>query len=88
MMRIHTHDHVLRFRFESDTRKEIAHVVDLAAFEGFGECSCEDFQYRVMPAIVRDGIGYAGRRCKHLLAAREHLAQQVIDRIRESEDLS
>jgi hypothetical protein len=86
MMAIHHHDHVLRFRFESTTRPEIAHVVDLGAFEGFGECSCEDFQYRLLPKLLRkecDGLV----RCKHLLAARAHLADQVISRILESENL-
>ena len=84
MMKIHPHDHVLRFRFESDTRKEIAHVVDLAGFHGFGECSCEDFQYRILPALHR---GEAANRCKHLVAAREELARLVIARIMESENL-
>lgn len=84
MMKISAHDHVLRFRFESDTRKEIAHVVDLAGFGGFGECSCEDFQYRILPLLHR---GEAANRCKHLVAAREHLAAQVIARIMESESL-
>lgn len=86
MMLIHPHDHVLRFRFESSTRPEIAHVVDLGAFEGFGECSCEDFQYRTLAKLLRserEGL----TRCKHLLAARAHLADQVISRIIESENL-
>lgn len=84
MMKIHPYDHVLRFRFESDTRKEIAHVVDLAAWNGFGECSCEDFQYRVLPLLHR---GEAATRCKHLVAAREHLLGMVISRIMEGEQL-
>jgi hypothetical protein len=84
-MKIHPYDHVLRFRFESDTRPEIAHVVDLSAFGGFGECSCEDFQYRILPELLREGREI--KRCKHLLAARDFLAGQVISRIIESENL-
>ncbi len=83
-MSIHPHDNILRFRFTSDTRPDIAHVVDLGGFGGFGECSCEDFQYRILPVLVRlepgtrpDGL----KRCKHILAAREHLADQVIARV-------
>jgi len=84
-MKIHSHDHVLRFRFESDTRPEIAHVVDLASFGGFGECSCEDYQYRILPVVMKGGTGMA--RCKHLVAAREHLASMIISRIIESEKI-
>lgn len=80
-MSIHPHDHILRYRFTSDTRADIAHVVDLGEFEGFGECSCEDFQYRILPSLVRNVDPSTLKRCKHLLAAREHLADQVISRI-------
>lgn len=83
-MKIYPYDHVLRFRFESDTRPDIAHVVDLAGLAGFGECSCEDFQYRILPARMR---GEQSARCKHIEAARQHLATMVIARIIESEKL-
>lgn len=79
-MTMHPHDNVLRFRFESEARPDISHVVDLGAFNGFGECSCEDFQFRLLPALSR-GLAATGARCKHLLAAREALLSQVIDRI-------
>lgn len=79
-MTMHPHDHILRYRFESEARPDISHVVDLGAFGGFGECSCEDFQYRLLPALSRN-LPPTGNRCKHLLAAREALLAQVIDRI-------
>jgi hypothetical protein len=83
-MKIFPYDHVLRFRFESEGRPDIAHVCDLAAFDGFGECSCEDFIYRLRPVLCRDGaVGL--KRCKHLLVAREHLLDQVVSRIVEGE---
>ena len=81
-MKIYPHDHILRFRFESETRPDIGHVVDLGAYDGFGECSCEDFCYRVRPALMRRE---ATTRCKHLVAAREYLVNQVIERITEGE---
>lgn len=80
MMIMHPYDHILRYRFESATRPDIAHVVDLGAFHGFGECSCEDFVYRIRPALESDGPADL-KRCKHLIQAREHLLNQVIDRI-------
>lgn len=83
-MSIFPYDHVLRFRFESEKRPDVAHVVDLGAFDGFGECSCEDFIYRIRPALTRDG-SRGLTRCKHLQAARDHLVSQVIARIVEAE---
>jgi hypothetical protein len=84
----------LRYRFESVTRPEIAHVVDLGAFDGFGECSCEDFGYRVLPKLLWNRNPRLSqlhvtdettlKRCKHLLAARESLLDQFISRISES----
>lgn len=93
-MIMHSHDHILRFRFESVLRPEIAHVVDLGGFDGFGECSCEDFAFRALPVLVRNRNPHtplsavtdetAVRRCKHILAAREALLDQVISRITDS----
>lgn len=80
-MIIEPYDHILRFRLTSDNRADISHVVDLGEKAGFGECSCEDYQYRIAPALTR---GETPTRCKHLLAAREHLVNLVIDRIMHS----
>lgn len=81
-MTLHPHDHVLRFRFTSDSRKDIAHVVDLGEFDGFGECSCEDYTFRILPQLVRGEI--PATKCKHILAAREHLTNELISRITNS----
>jgi len=78
-MTIHPHDHILRFRFTSDSRADVAHVVDLGEFQGFGECSCEDFTFRLLPALTRGEK--PAFRCKHILAAREHLTDQLISRV-------
>lgn len=93
-MIMHAHDHVLRYRFESALRPEIAHVVDLGSFDGFGECSCEDFVYRVLPTVLKNRSNHTAldditdetvlKRCKHLVAAREALLDQVIRRISDS----
>ena len=93
-MNMHPHDHVLRYRFDSVLRPDIAHVVDLGSFDGFGECSCEDFQYRILPTLLRNRNPHTPlsvvtdetglKRCKHLLAAREDLLNQVIRRISDS----
>lgn len=93
-MIMHPHDHILRFRFESVLRPEIAHVADLGSFDGFGECSCEDFTFRVLPVLVKNRHPRTRllavkdetslKRCKHILAAREALLDQVIRRISDS----
>lgn len=89
-MRVIPHDHILRFRFESETRPDIGHVVDLGGYAGFGECSCEDFCFRVRPVLAartRNGLNEFEdvKRCKHLVAAREHLLRQLIERVTEGE---
>jgi len=81
-MIIEQYDHILRFRFTSQNRPEISHIVDLGEFDGFGECSCEDFQYRIAPALTKGERPAA--RCKHLIAAREHLLNLVINRVSNS----
>lgn len=73
------HDHVLRFRVQSDARPEIEHVVDLGSFDGFGRCSCENFEFRLMPELMEGRTPPA--RCKHLIQARDHLVDEVIARI-------
>lgn len=72
------HDSILRWRVSSLTRGDIEHVVDLGAWRGNGECSCEHFQFRLMP-FLRDGnpIGQATR-CGHIVAAREAFLNHVI----------
>lgn len=95
-MNLYPHDHILRYRFDSEARPDIAHVVDLGAFGGFGECSCEDFVFRIRPELCSNRHGNTPsydvtdesklRRCKHLIAAREHLLNQVIARVCDGEN--
>lgn len=72
------HDGILRWRVASRTRGEIEHVVDLGKWGGNGECSCEHFQYRLLP-FLRDGnpAGQATR-CGHIVAAREAFLNHVL----------
>lgn len=67
---IQPYDNPLRFLIQSGSRAEVSFLVDLAE----EECSCEDWQFRSQ--------GTAGYRCKHVLAAREHLLNLVIDRLK------
>lgn len=69
-----------RWTVASDTRAGEVHMVDVSAFLGFGECSCEHFQYRLLP-MVKDGRQALQPRCKHIIAAREAFADLMIQHL-------
>lgn len=82
-MIVRPHDHVLRFQVASETQgDDVHHVVDLGAFKGHGRCSCQHFEFRILPELE------AGRivgHCKHIEACRDFLADEVIQRVLETE---
>jgi hypothetical protein len=79
----------LRYRFPSRTAGDEDHVVDLAANDGNGECSCSDFTFRRGPnyhktkEIVHyytDEEGRVGKECTqcwHVHQALLHLATTI-----------
>lgn len=75
----HLHDNVLRWRVTSNTRPDISHLVDLAAWTGNGACSCEHFEFRLAP-LLKDGAarGTQATRCGHILVARDAFANHMI----------
>ncbi len=77
-MNVIPHDHVLRFRVTSDSQPEVEHVVDLGAFVGHGRCSCQHFEFRILPDVE---AGRVAGRCKHIQAARDYLADEVIGQV-------
>ncbi len=56
------------------------HLVDLLAYNGAGECACEDWRYR-RKAIIEQGATDQQRYCRHVAAAREFMLNDVIQRI-------
>lgn len=60
----------LRFHVESVSKPEEPHLVDLAANNGFGACSCQDFTLR-REAFLASGAPPQTNRtaCAHLRAA-------------------
>jgi hypothetical protein len=72
---------VTRYVFFSDSRKSIAHIVDLLD----GECSCEQFQFRIKPLLERGviDVGDSVSKCKHIKKARDLLCDQVIEQMKE-----
>jgi len=67
---------LLRFLVRSSTTSE-EYLVDLAALNGNGSCTCKDFQCRIEPKLSR-GQKPPRYLCKHLRAAREHLTNMLI----------
>lgn len=78
-------DGTIPFRYIVESRSDDGeHVVDLTARNGYGACSCKDFETRANPNFRRVGffIPYAPKRegrsdCVHLEAAKAHYYQFV-----------
>ena len=60
------------------------YLVDLMAFEKSGRCSCPDWEHRIGPSL-REDIIPDRRYCKHIIAAREHMLDDVLTRMLELE---
>jgi hypothetical protein len=82
----------LRFIASSRTR-ETKHLVDLGGWSGNGSCSCEHFEFRLLPKLRERRLlkGSAGvrtaensTRCSHILAARRSFTDSMIARISQS----
>jgi predicted nucleic acid-binding Zn finger protein len=75
-------DHPLRFLVTSEKRADVKHLVDLGENYPFGKCSCEQFTFRVQPEIDKGHTVNVAFRCKHILAAREKLTDDVVARLK------
>ena len=79
--RVNEHDNPFRFRVASQTRPDIEHVVDVSAHNGIGECTCEHFQFRLLPTITQRIASRQAHRCSHICAARERCLDSLIQKI-------
>lgn len=86
-MRIRPYDHALRFLVTSQTEGESKqYVVQLDSFWCTGECTCEDFEFRHRPILVRERHNNADYlRCKHIRAARLAFCSHMIRLLAEQE---
>ena len=68
------------FRVASASVAGYAHLVDVTAYGGAGKCDCEDFRCRHEPVISAcpPGSLAAPPRCRHIVAAREFIADCVV----------
>lgn len=72
---------VTRYVFQSLKQKGYAHVVDLLENDNAGECSCQHFQYRVLPMIKQGLLNphEEKARCKHMRIARQMFYEAAIE---------
>ena len=63
----------------SERDPETLYDVDLMAYNGAGHCTCDDWLHRIGPPIERGEIP-ARRFCKHIIEAREHFTDLIIER--------
>lgn len=59
-----------RFWVGSDSDPAVAYQVDLASFDGAGECECDDFIKRGKRKQAKAGERRSKVECKHIAAAR------------------
>lgn len=77
-MKVSPYDPPFRWLVESETRDNIAHLVEFPSRPGAGaECSCEDFQFHVRPR--RAESGELDDDCKHIRAARPHFHRWALN---------
>lgn len=80
----------LRYYVHSESEENETHVVDLAALNGNGECSCTDFTMRRAPAFNKNGgnvvhfekdkkgrVVAEATYCKHIAVAKMELATEI-----------
>lgn len=75
---VRPYDSPLRMTVTSKSRPDIEHLVDLGSLRGNGVCSCEHFQFRLLPELK---TGAKIKRCQHILAARAALVDIVIRKL-------
>jgi hypothetical protein len=86
-MKIRPYDHPLRFLVSSQTEGETKqYVVQLDSFWCTGQCTCEDFQFRHEPILVRERHNDSEElRCKHIKAVRRVFVSHMIRLLSEQE---
>lgn len=69
-----------RYLVESEANPGESYMVDLLAWQANGECSCQHFQMRILPAL-RDGQPPLVSHCKHITRARAEFTNDALRRM-------
>lgn len=69
----------MRWLFESRSRRDEWHLVDLSDWECSGSCSCEAFQFRIQPLLACRAIRPHSdqAKCRHIREAEKALSLRV-----------
>jgi len=71
----------LRYMVPSATRRNLVHLVDLASYDGNGECSCEHFEFRCRPRLEAGFEPSSKLECRHIKLAKEHFCRMMIRKV-------
>ena len=63
-----------RFQVRSKSNPDTEHIVDLAAYNGAGECDCIRFDTVCRPLIMKTGNLPPSKRCRHIKQATAQMA--------------
>mgnify|MGYP003385230599 CR=1 FL=1 len=87
------YDMPFRWLVESSSRKGESHLVAIDSFNSNGSCSCEHFEIRIRPSLLRlsdetvDSYKKRVRplrknKCKHIVIARECFLNMIIKKLK------
>lgn len=74
-------EEMLVYWVRSASRSSIEHRVDLAAYDGNGECGCERFEFGLRPALERGEEGRRSLECRHIRDAKSVFARQMLRKL-------
>lgn len=70
-MKITPFDSPYRFLVASMTNPSNVHLVDLEEYDGYGECSCEYFNFNIRPKLEQNI--QPKKQCRHLRTVKQKL---------------
>jgi hypothetical protein len=75
-----------RYHAEPESKGQTEpYLIDLTLNGGIGWCDCPHFRCRLAPQIHGTATDDESNRCKHIRAARDYLAKQLLEIFLESE---
>jgi len=77
------YDSPTRFLVSSGSRPDLKHLVELEAYDAIGRCGCEHFAVRCEP-VLKQGHRSPSFRCSHIMEAREHFLNLILNRYNEA----
>ena len=77
-------DDPLEMKFCSSKNPDEYHMVDMSAYGGSGECSCQNFEFRIKPKLKTGEVQpfEAGSQCKHIILAIMILGDRLVKAVR------